>query len=139
MLLLVPSVMARGEAAKTGTSGIREEEEGIQLQGRPGLQSQNCSPMGQSCLDLSLGKYRTQGCNGHDSADMNLGKLWEMVRDREAQRAAVHGMAKSQTRLSDRTTTRTQGIHLEFSPCAAHPFLIGHISHNILKYKLQCF
>ena len=33
--------------------------------------------------------------------DMNLGKLREMVRDREAWRAAVHGVVKSQTRLSD--------------------------------------
>ena len=33
--------------------------------------------------------------------DMNLGKLWEMVRDREAWRAAIHGVAKSQTGLGD--------------------------------------
>ena len=33
--------------------------------------------------------------------DMNLGKLREMVRDREAYRAAVHGVAKNQTRLGD--------------------------------------
>ena len=36
-----------------------------------------------------------------DSIDMNLGMLWEMVRDGEAWRAAVHGAAKSQTRLGD--------------------------------------
>ena len=36
-----------------------------------------------------------------DTVDMNLGKLREMVRDREAWCAAVHGVAKSQTRLSD--------------------------------------
>ena len=36
-----------------------------------------------------------------DSVDMSLIKLWEMVKDREAWRAAGHGVAKSQTQLSD--------------------------------------
>ena len=40
-----------------------------------------------------------------DTMDMNLGKLQEMVRDREAWHATVHGVAKSWTQLSDKTTT----------------------------------
>ena len=36
-----------------------------------------------------------------DSVDMNLSKLWELVMDRKAWRAAVHGVEKSQTRLND--------------------------------------
>ena len=40
-----------------------------------------------------------------DSIDMSLSKLWKMVRDREAWHAAVHGVTKSRTQLSDSATT----------------------------------
>ena len=43
-----------------------------------------------------------------DTMDMSVSKLWELVMDREAWRAAAHGVAKSQTRLKN--TTHIYGI-----------------------------
>ena len=63
---------------------------------------------------LMLGKIEGKGRRGRqrarwmdgitDSIDMDLSKLWEIVKDREAWRAAVHRVTKSQTQLNDWTT-----------------------------------
>ena len=65
---------------------------------------------------LMLGKIegrRRRGCHRMrwrdgiiDAMDMNLGKLWEMVRDREAWLTAAHGITKSRTQQGDWTTTK---------------------------------
>ena len=74
-----------------------------------------------------------------NTMDMGLGGLWELVMDREAWRAVVHEVAKSQTRLSD----RTELIHIYTRICmwVRHIYIYGKVYKYvyILIYALPIY
>ena len=64
-----------------------------------------------------------------DSMDVTLSELRELVMDREAWHAAIHGVAKCRTQLSDFTFTLTTQIHRYIICIKAYSFFVLHFIH----------
>ena len=72
-----------------------------------------------------------------NSVDTGLNKLWEKIKDREAWRAAMHRVARSQTRLSDWTATTTNQEFLKFNFRSTSSCLLVGLNHVCLYWLMK--
>ena len=82
------------------------------------------------------GKEGGRGWDEHDSMDMNLSKLWEIVKDREVWHAAVYGVPKNQTWLSNGTITDI--VSISYCNITNNPSNHWHITISIHYQAQRC-